>query len=60
MKRFLGLILSVVGLAGTLWSGFYLLSGSSAAMLHPLPVTSMTGGLVSILLLTMGLIWVRD
>jgi hypothetical protein len=60
MKRFLGWILAGAGGAGTLWAGYFLLTGSSAARMDPLPVTAMTGGLIGVALLTVGLVWARD
>jgi hypothetical protein len=60
MKRFAGWIMAGVGLVGTGWGGVYMLSGASEALLRPLPVNAMTGGLIGLALLTVGLIWARD
>ena len=60
MKRFFGWLLAGTGLGGAGWSAYYLLSGSSHAQLAPLPINAMTGGLIAVALLTVGLIWVRE
>jgi hypothetical protein len=60
MKRFVGLVLAGAGLVGTGWGGVLMLSGASTAMMAPLPVTAMTGGLIGLALLTIGLVWARD
>lgn len=60
MKRFIGLLLTGAGLVVTAWGGYLMLTGASAALMHPLPVTALTGGLVGVASLTVGLIWVRD
>ena len=60
MKRFVGWLLAGAGLVGTGWGGFLMLSGSSAAKMAPLPVDAMTGGLIGVALLTIGLVWVRE
>ncbi len=63
MKRFTGLFLLAVGSTGTLWGGYYILTGSSSARLSltdDLSVTALTGGLVGVAAFTVGLLWVRD
>lgn len=60
MKRFVGWLVAGAGLIGTGWGGFLMLSGSSSAMMAPLPVNAMTGGLIGLALLTIGLVWARD
>lgn len=60
MKRFVGWLLAGAGLVGTGWGGFLMMSGASSAKMDPLPVTAMTGGLIGIALLTVGLVWARD
>jgi hypothetical protein len=60
MKRFSGLVLVAAGLIVSGWGGYYALSGSLDAVMRPLPVSAMTGGLIGLALLTVGLIWVRD
>lgn len=60
MKRFVGWLLAGAGLAGTGWGGFLMLVGASSTKMHPLPVDAMTGGLIGVVLLTIGLVWARD
>jgi hypothetical protein len=60
MKRFVGWVLAGAGAVGTLWGAYYMLSGSSNARMDPLPVTAMTGGLIGLAMLTVGLVWARD
>ncbi len=60
MKRFIGLLLAGVGVVGTCWGGFCCLSGSSEAMMHPVPISAMYGGMVGVACLTIGLVWMRD
>lgn len=63
MMRFLGLILAIVGGAATLWGGYHTLLGESNAHLpltRDFSLTAMHVGLVGVLVLTLGLIWVRD
>ena len=63
MKRFIGWLLTISGGGITLWGGVSLLTGNSQTrvqLTHDLSVTALTGGLVGVALLTVGLIWVRD
>jgi hypothetical protein len=60
MKRFVGWVLAGTGAIGTCWGAYHMLSGSATAPLHPLPVNAMTGGLIGLALLTIGLVWARD
>ena len=60
MKRFMGLILAGVGAVGTLYGGFYVMTGKSSASLHPVPINALYGGLASVAMLTIGLLWSRE
>jgi hypothetical protein len=60
MKRFMGWIFAGVGAVVTLWGGFCVLTGASNAMLDPLPVKALYGGLAGLACLTLGLVWSRD
>jgi hypothetical protein len=63
MKRFIGWLLTVVGVAATLWGGFAVLTGTAESRLtltQDVSVNAMTEALVGLAALTVGLIWVRD
>jgi len=60
MKRFFGTIMAIAGAAGTLWGGFYCISGGTERLLDPLPINAMNAGLVGITCLIFGLVWIRD
>lgn len=63
MKRFVGWICATFGLVGTGWGGYHMLTGASKAQINLSPdiaVTALSGGLIGLLFLTIGLIWIRD
>jgi len=60
MRRFVGWLLAGAGLVGTGWGGFLMLNGGTSSRMAPLPVDAMTGGLLGLALLTIGLVWARD
>jgi hypothetical protein len=63
VKRFIGWLLTITGGAAALWGGVSLLTGAIQNSLQLAPgfaVNAMTGGLVGLMALTVGLIWVRD
>lgn len=63
MKRLIGWILTFAGGAATLWGGLALLMGESQRRLLLAPdvsVDALTGGLLGVAVLTVGLLWVRD
>ncbi|MCS6863621.1 MAG: hypothetical protein RMJ56_14260 [Gemmataceae bacterium] len=63
MKRLMGWVLTLAGGAATLWGGFALLMGESERRLMLTPevsVNALTGGLLGVAVLTVGLLWVRD
>jgi hypothetical protein len=63
MQRFLGLLLALVGAVGVLWGGYHILLGQSSARMElpfQVSVSALHVGLTGVLLLTLGLIWVRD
>lgn len=63
MKRFIGLLLAAAGGAAALWGGFHVLTGESKAQIavtDDFAITTLMGGLIGVLVFTLGLIWVRD
>ena len=63
VKRFIGWLLTLSGGTAALWGGVSLLTGALESRLSIAPgfaVNAMTGGLVGLMALTVGLIWVRD
>jgi hypothetical protein len=63
MKRFLGLVLALLGGGVALWGGYHCLTGDSdltVAITPDLAVTAMTASLIGIAVFTVGLIWARD
>lgn len=63
MKRFIGLVMAATGGVAVLWGGYHVLTGQSAAQIgiaDGVGVTAMTGGLVGLLVFTLGLVWARD
>ena len=60
MKRFFGLVLSLVGGAGVFWAGYIMFTKSSETRLDPLPINALIGSLASVVILTLGLLWARD
>ena len=63
MKRFLGLLLALTGGAAVLWGGYHVLTGQSTArvaLADGVEVSALNGGLIGLLVCTLGLIWARD
>jgi hypothetical protein len=63
MKRFLGGVLALAGGVAVIWAGVHMLSGSSDTRItftDTISVNAMTGGLIGLVLLTLGLVWARD
>lgn len=63
MKRFVGLLMTLVGSVAALWGGYYIIIGKSSMRLwltDTQSVTALTGGLIGVALFTVGLLWVRD
>jgi hypothetical protein len=62
MKRMLGWGLVLAGGAAVLWGAHSLLTGArSEFQLSPdLTINGLSGGLVGLAVLTVGLVWVRD
>jgi hypothetical protein len=63
MKRLFGLLLTLAGGATVLWGGFHVLTGESKARIpvtDDFAITALMGGLIGVLVFTLGLIWVRD
>ena len=63
MKRFTGWILIIAGGIVAAWGAVSVMTGSSSArvaLTHDLAVNALTGGLIGLAVLTVGLIWVRD
>jgi hypothetical protein len=63
VKRFIGWGLVLAGGVATLWGGYSVLTGSTSASIpitSDVSVNALTGGLVGLAVLTVGLVWVRD
>lgn len=63
MKQFIGLVLAVSGAAVTLWGGYHMMTGNGSVrveLARDFFVTTMTAGLFGVLMLTLGLLWVRE
>jgi hypothetical protein len=63
MKRFMGWVLALIGAVGVVWGGYHLLGGRSEAkvtLAQGVTINGLTGGLIGIAVLTIGLLWVRD
>jgi hypothetical protein len=63
MKRFIGLLMTMVGAVACLWSGYYVLIGESTHRLlvyNDFALTAMTAGLIGAAVFTVGLLWQRD
>jgi hypothetical protein len=63
MKRFFGAVLALAGGVAVVWAGIHMLSGSSEARVtftQDVSINAMTGGLIGLALLTLGLVWARD
>jgi hypothetical protein len=63
MKRFFGLVLTAAGGVGVLWGGYHVLIGESTTRVtvaDGVSVTALVGGLVGLMLFTVGLVWARD
>jgi hypothetical protein len=63
MKRFFGWVVALAGGVAVIWGAVHLLSGSSEARVtlgNGVSINALTGGLVGLVLLTLGLVWTRD
>jgi spore maturation protein SpmA len=63
MQRLLGLVLTLVGVIAVLSSGYYILQGQPFARIiltYQHSVSALLAGLIGVLLLTLGLIRMRD
>lgn len=60
MKSFIGWLLIGAGAILAAWGGYCCMTGTSRAYMNPLPVNAMTGGLIGLVLLVVGFIWIRD
>ena len=63
MRRFIGTVLAILGGVATLWGGYHCLTGQSnaqIAIVNGVSITSLMLGLVGVVVLVLGLIWVRD
>lgn len=63
MKQFSGILLAVTGATATLWSGYHLVAGESGiriAVVRGFSVSALTIGLFGVVLLTLGLLWLRE
>ncbi len=60
MKRFIGWLMVGAGAVGTVYGGYFVMTGKSSAMLNPVPVNALYGGLAGLAMLTIGLLWARE
>lgn len=63
MKRFFGGVFALLGAGVVIWAAYHILAGQSEARLTLTPdlaVNGLTGGLLGVAMLTLGLLWVRD
>ncbi len=63
MKRFIGLVLTIVGAGIALWGGVCVLSGTSETRItltHDTSINALTAGLIGLGVFVVGLVWVRD
>jgi hypothetical protein len=63
MKRFFGGVLALAGGVAVIWGAVHLLSGTSDAKVtlgEGVSVNALSGGLIGLAALTLGLIWARD
>jgi hypothetical protein len=62
MKRFIGLLLTGTGAVGAVWGGYQALVGqtSNIITINNFSVSALTVGLTGVVVLTVGLLWMRD
>ena len=63
MKRFVGLVLTITGVAVLFWVGGSTTHGSLSTRIPVTPdfsITALTGGLAGLASFTAGLVWMRD
>lgn len=63
MKRFIGLLVTGVGILATLWGGYHIISGESATKItitQNFAITALASGLLGVALISFGLISMRD
>jgi len=63
MRRILGLLFTITGGIGILWSAYYIMVGQASTMLKvtdTFSVSALTGGLTGAALFTIGLLWIRE
>jgi hypothetical protein len=62
MKRFTGLLLTGIGAIATIWGGYQALVGQTSTLvtINNVAISALTVGLIGTVVLTVGLLWMRD
>jgi hypothetical protein len=62
MKRFIGMLLTGTGAVAAIWGGYQALVGqtSNIITINNFTVSALTVGLTGVVVLTVGLLWMRD
>jgi hypothetical protein len=63
MKRFIGLLVTLVGAAAAGWGGVHIVNGEAEAVLEfskGIGLSALVLGLAGVACLSLGLVWMRD